>query len=176
MNSGGLFPSRLGAAFSQLDPQLQWVHRGASRDLHGTATVERGNSIVAKLLGALTALPPALDHAPVRVLIEIVGDQERWIRTYAGVHEMSSTLSRQGALLLERLGPAALCFSVTVREAGMDWHLEKVSMFGLPLPAKLFQISARMDMQNGRYHFLIDAMARKIGRIVRYEGWLDVSR
>jgi hypothetical protein len=175
MRSEALFPSRLGAAFAQLDPKLQWVHCGEGRDLSGTVTVERGPSIVAKLLGGLTSLPPALEDAPIRVQIDIAArDKERWIRTYGGTHVMSSTLYKDGSALVERVGPAALTFRMIARDAGMDWQLERVSMLGIPLPARWFQISARVDMQQGHYHFLIDSSLSGVGRIVRYEGLLDV--
>jgi Domain of unknown function (DUF4166) len=170
-----LFPSRLGADFEHLDPQLQWVHSGESRDLRGTVTVERGTSVIAKILSVLTSLPPALENAPIRVQIHIKCDKECWIRTYAGTHRMTSTLFRDGNCLVEQLGPASLTFRLVAREAGIDWRLEHVSMIGIPLSVNWFEISARVDVQNGRYHFLIDSALRGIGRIVRYEGLLDVS-
>jgi len=170
-----LFPSRLGATFALLDPDLQWVHSGESRELLGKVTVERGTSPIAKALGALTSLPPTLHNAPIRIRIDVAGDKERWIRTYAGRHVMSSTLYRDGGALVERVGPAALTFRIVERNAGMDWQLQRVSMLGIPLPAAWFEISARVDMQQGRYHFLIDSALRGFGRIVRYEGLLNVS-
>jgi hypothetical protein len=175
MPNDALFPSRLGAAFALLDPDLQWVHGGESRELSGTVTVERGSSLMAKVLGGLTSLPPALGSAPISVRMEVTGDKERWIRTYAGRHVMSSTLYKDGSALVERVGTAALRFLLIARDGGMDWQLQKVSMLGIPLPAAWFEISARVDMQQGRYHFLIDSAVRGAGRIVRYEGWLDVS-
>ena len=173
MTTGSLFPSILGSAFTLLDPRLQWVHGGEGRDLSGTVTVQRGTSFVAKILAALTSLPPTLKDSPIRVQIEIAENQERWIRTYAGSHVMSSTLYKRGVTLVERVGPAALTFRIAARDAGMNWQLEKVSMLGIPLPAKWFQISARVDAQGDRYHFLIDAALYGVGRIVCYEGLLD---
>jgi hypothetical protein len=175
MSSEGLFRSRLGDAFAELDPQLQWVHSGASRDLTGTVTVARGASLIAKLLGALTSLPPALQNAPLRVQILTYEDKEIWIRTYAGRHRMRSTLSREGDCLVERLGPASLRFRLMAREAGMDWRLERVSMLGIALPVSWFQITARVDVNHGRYHFLIDSSLRGVGLIVRYEGFADAG-
>lgn len=176
MNNEALFPSRLGSAFALLDPNLQWVHGGESRDLSGMVTVERGTSLIAKALGALTSLPPPLTSAPILVRIEVAGDKERWIRTYAGRHSMTSTLSKDGSALAERVGPATLTFRVSARDGGMDWRLERISMIGIRLPARWFEVSARVDMQQERYHFLIDSAVRRVGRIVRYEGLLDVSR
>jgi hypothetical protein len=88
---------------------------------------------------------------------------------------MSSSLYKDGSALVERVGPARLTFRIVERDTGMDWQLQKVSMLRLPLPAAWFEISARVDMQQGRYHFLIDSAVRGVGRIVRYEGLLDVS-
>jgi hypothetical protein len=175
MRNEALFPSRLGAAFALLDPELRWVHDGESRDLLGKVTVERGTSLISRVLGALTSLPPTLRNAPIRIRIDVAGDQERWTRTYAGAHVMSSTLHKAGGALVEKVGPAALTFRIIERDAGMDWQLQKVAMLGLPLPAAWFEISARVDMQQDRYHFLIDSAVRGVGRIVRYEGLLDVS-
>jgi hypothetical protein len=176
MRSEALFPSVLGTAFALLDPMLRSVHSGEGRDLSGTVTVERGTSFTARMLGALTSLPPALSNGRILVRIESAGDRERWIRTYAGGHQMSSTLYKNGDALIERVGPAALTFRVVVRDSGMDWLLQEVFMLGVPLPAKWFEISARVDMRKERYHFLIDSALRGIGRIVRYEGLLDVDR
>src|ERR1700733_7258551 len=106
MTAEPLFPSRLGAALAHLDPQLQWVHSGESRDLRGTVTVERGTSVIAKILSVLTSLPPALKNAAIRVQIDIKDEKERWTRTYAGKHRMTSTLFRDGNCLVEQLGPA----------------------------------------------------------------------
>jgi hypothetical protein len=175
MTAEPLFPSRLGAAFAQLDPKLQWVHGGESGDLHGTVKVERGSSIVAKILSMLISLPPALKNSPIQVRIEIKGDKERWIRTYAGTHRMTSTLFRHSSSLDEQLGPASFTFRLVARDAGIDWRLEHVSMIGIPLPASWFQIFASVDVKKGRYHFLIDSTLRGIGRIVCYEGLLDAS-
>jgi Domain of unknown function (DUF4166) len=170
-----VFPSLLGAAFSLLDPKLQWVHGGEDRDLKGTVTVQRGTSVIAKILALLTSLPPTLSDSPIRVQIEMVGDQERWIRTYAGRYVMSSTLYKKGGALVERVGLAALRFLVVARDAGMDWQLQRMSMLGIPLSTRWFEISARVDIQQGHYHFLIDSALRGVGRIVRYEGLLDVG-
>lgn len=117
-----LFPSRLGSSFALLDPDLQWVHGGESRDLSGTVTVERGTSFFAKVLGALTSLPPTFRNAPIQIRIEIARDKERWMRTYASTHVMTSTLYKDGGSLVEGVGPAALTFRITARNAGMDWQ------------------------------------------------------
>jgi uncharacterized protein DUF4166 len=175
VSSASLFPSRLGADFGHLKPQLRWVHGGESRDLHGSVTVERGTSLIAKVLGRLTSLPPPLDDATIQVRIEVEDQKERWIRTFAGQHRMTSVLFKHGDCLVEQLGPASFTFRLISRDAGIDWRLEHVSLAGIPLPVSWFSISARIDLQGDRYHFLIDSAVRGVGRIVRYEGLLDAK-
>jgi hypothetical protein len=46
---------------------------------------------------------------------------------------------------------------------------------GLPLPTRLFLVTARWEARDGRYHFLVEAALRGVGRIVRYEGFLDAG-
>jgi hypothetical protein len=175
MASRSLFPSRLGADFAGLEPPIQWVHSGESRELRGTATVERGTSLVAKVLGLLTSLPPTQKAGPISVRIEAAESHERWTRTYANMYVMTSTLFKRADCLVEKLGPASLMFRLTVRDAGIDWRLERASVLGISLPLHWLLIAARIDVKDGRYHFLIDSHLRGVGRIVRYEGLLNAS-
>jgi len=175
MTSASLFPSVLGAEFIALDPCLKRVHGGESLTLRGTVAVERGASFAAKALGAIASLPPAVANAPIEVRIEAGAKGERWIRVFATSHSMISTLHRDGELLVERIGPAAAKFRLSVRGGGMEWVLAHVSACGIPLPLKWFRISATIDSRGGRYHFLVDSELRGVGRIVRYEGLLDAA-
>jgi hypothetical protein len=88
---------------------------------------------------------------------------------------MVTTLHREGELLTERLGPAALKFRLSVRGGGMEWVLAHVSACGIPLPLKWFRICATIDSRNGRYYFFVDSELRGVGRIARYEGLLDAA-
>jgi Domain of unknown function (DUF4166) len=170
-----LFLCVLGAEFAALDSCLKWVHSGESRKLRGSVTVDRGTGLVARALGALASLPSAMTDAPIEVQIEGTGRGERWIRLFASRHRMESTLYRDGELLVEQIGPAALKFRLSVRDGGMKWVLEHISAFGVPLPLWWFRISATIASRDGRYHFFVDSQLRGVGRIVRYEGLLDAA-
>jgi hypothetical protein len=165
----------LGAEFNALDPCLKRVHSGESLKLEGTASVERGASLVARALGVIASLPPAVTNAPIEVQIDASSRGERWIRVFATSHCTVSTLHRGGELLVERLGPAALKFRLSVHRGGMEWVLEHISACGIPLPLRWFRISATIDSRDGRYHFSVDSELRGVGRIVRYEGLLDAA-
>jgi hypothetical protein len=175
MSAATLFPSVLGGEFTALDPCLKWVHSGEPRKLRGSVTVERGVGFVARALGALASLPSAMTDAPIEVQIEGTGRGERWIRLFAGSHRMESTLYREGELLVEQLGHAALKFRLSVRGGGMKWVLEHISAFGVPLSLRWFRISATITSRGGRYHFFVDSELRGLGRIVRYEGLLHAA-
>jgi hypothetical protein len=116
-----------------------------------------------------------MKDAPIEVQIEETGRGERWIRLFAGSHRMVSTLYRDGGLLVEQLGPAALKFRLSVRGGGMTWVLEHISAFGVPLSLRWFRISATIVSRDGRYHFFVDSELCGVGRIVRYEGLLDAA-
>ena len=175
MTAGTLFPSVLGAQFAALDPCLRWVHSGESRRLRGSVTVERGSSVVARLLGVLASLPAAMRDAPIEVRIEVSGTGEKWVRLFAGQHLMVSGLRRDGDLLVERLGPAALKFRLVVRDGALEWVLEHIAVFGIALRRKWFRIAATIKARDGRYHFAVNSELIGAGRIVRYEGLLDAT-
>jgi hypothetical protein len=170
-----LFPSLLGADFPALDPCLRWIHAGESRRLSGRVTVERGRSFIAAALGFLAALPRAMVDAPIEVCIECTPQGETWTRLFGGSQEMSTTLHRDGELLVEKLGPGVLKFRLAARAGGITWKLEHITAFGIALPVGWFRISAASDSRNGRYHFIVDSALRGVGRIVRYEGVLDAA-
>jgi hypothetical protein len=170
-----LFPCALGAEFAGLHPCVKRVHGGGSLKLRGTAAVERGTSLIARALGAIASLPPSMAGGLIEVHIEAGHEGERWTRVFAASHRMVSTLRREGKFVIERLGPAALKFRLSVRDGGMEWVLRHISVCGIPLPLRWFRIVAKVDSRDGRYHFSVDSQLRGVGRIVRYEGFLDAA-
>jgi hypothetical protein len=113
--------------------------------------------------------------APIEVCIECTSQGETWTRFFGGSQKMSTTLRRDGELLVEKLGPGVLKFRLSARGGGMTWKLEHITAFGIALPLPWFRISAAIDSRNGRYHFIVDSALRGVGRIVRYEGMLDAT-
>ncbi len=170
-----LFASVLGPDFAALDACLRWVHGGEPRLLRGKVTVLRGRSLLARVLGALTSLPRAMTEAPIDMRIGPSESGERWTRFFADCRPMESLLFSRGDRLVEVLGPAAFTFRPRREGAALEWQLERVRVLGLPLPTNCFLVTARMEAREGRYHFLVEAALRGVGRIVRYEGFLDAD-
>jgi hypothetical protein len=170
-----LFPDLLSGAFEALAGPVRRVHRGGSQVFKGIATVERGPSLIARVLCAVASLPPSLKDVPVTVDIEDLRGHERWTRRFGASAPMRSALRGRGQQLTERLGPATLTFAITAEGGAIRWQLSRIAAFGCPLPARLFEVLARSGSMGDRYHFVIDVRMRGIGRIIRYEGTLDVS-
>ncbi len=173
--SRSLLPQLLGDGFAKLAPPVQRVHDGRSRVLRGRARVERGTNAFVSLIAMLARLPASQDDGPVEVQIEAQPGRERWTRRFGASTPMISTLEAAHGELRERLGIATLRFRLSDRAGAMVWQLVGVSAFGVPLPARWFMVDSRSTFDGDRYRFIVDAAMRGIGRIVRYEGVLDVD-
>jgi hypothetical protein len=114
-----------------------------------------------------------MTEAPIHMRIGPADRGERWTRFFGACRPMESLLFGRGDRLVEVLGPAKFTFRPQRQGASLEWVLERVHVAGLPLPTRWFLVTARMQARDGRYHFLVEAALRGIGRIVRYEGFLD---
>jgi hypothetical protein len=170
----GLFPSLLGATFQRLESPVRNVHCGSSRKLFGTATVTRGRSTLARILCAAASLPRTANQLAIEVQITTNERAEHWTRYFGDSRPMRSMLCARRDLLVERLGPAKLTFRLRERDGGIEWSLVQISALGIRLPIGWFSVSAYSGARAERYTFAIDAGLRGIGRIIRYEGELDV--
>jgi Domain of unknown function (DUF4166) len=136
--------------------------------------VERGTSIIAGCLCAITSVPKSITAAPVVVQIEANAGGETWTRRYGSARPMRSRLSAKDGQLVERLGPATMAFALTTDAGRILWRLSAISLLGLPLPVSWFRVAATIEARAGHYAFTVEAAASGVGRIVRYDGELDV--
>ena len=170
-----VFRRLLGPRFSALPATVQTLHmrRGAATYV-GEVQVARGTGVLSRLCAWATRLPPA-GQGPVRVDIVAQAEEERWTR-HMGRHAMQSRLWAVGELLYEQLGLVTFGFRLDVDEGVLTWAVARVSVFGLPLPARAFrQVSARESDEDGRYVFDVRAALPIVGPLVHYRGWLHVE-
>src|SRR4051812_39669067 len=99
-----LFNQVLGVSFADLPVPLQSLHNGHSKRWCGTCDVERGTSLLSRIVASITSLPPAGSAQPIEVTIECHEDGETWVRQFDN-HRMRSRLAAQGTILVEQLGP-----------------------------------------------------------------------
>jgi len=177
-NADALFPGLLGeAAWRSLPEPVQRMHGAAARvTAHGIADVEGDGNLIVRMLRRLLGLPAPGRQQPLEFFIERLGSKETWTRRFAQ-GEMRSELNRDAnALQLrERLGPATLCFTLHHDPSGIDWHLLRVSVLGVPVPRAWFgHVLSRSSADDGRYAFTIDTRLPLVGRLVAYRGWLEI--
>jgi uncharacterized protein DUF4166/saccharopine dehydrogenase-like protein len=176
-----LYQRLLGEAWTRLPAALRALHgfTGATR-AEGVATVERGTSVLSRLLGALFGFPPAGENVPVRVSFTARGQAEIWRRDFAG-KAFSSVQSegrgRWARLLAERFGPFTVGLALVLDGGTLRLIVRRWSVLGLPLPLAVapggdFHESAA----DGRFHFHVAIRHPFTGLIVRYRGWLMVQR
>jgi hypothetical protein len=77
-------------------------------------------------------------------------------------------------LLNERVGPSTFMFALEATPDGMALQLKGVRFLGVPLPGFLApSVRTYESEREGRYRFEVEASLPLLGRIVRYEGWLE---
>jgi polyphenol oxidase len=171
-----LFPRLLGQAFASLPARVRTLHLAQGRRRYtGAASITRGRSLLARLCGLATGLPPAMHEAPLAVDIEAAPQREQWTRNFGG-HRMTSRMWQGGTLLRERLGLVTFGFALSVEAGVLCWRVREVRALGLPLPAGWFQgVYARESESEGRYRFEVAAALPLAGQLVHYSGWLEVE-
>lgn len=147
----------------------------------GLAQIDRGTTLLSRLVGLLMRFPAAGRDVPVTVTLERQGDTEVWTRAF-GPRRFRSRLShpRHGPGLVERFG--ALSFRIALRAETGALHFSIVQgwCLGVPLPRLLLPVSQTVEAvdDQGRATFDVGLSHRLTGLIVRYRGWLaeDHSR
>jgi hypothetical protein len=144
---------------------------GAARAA-GTAKVERGASLLARLIGSVMRFPPAGDY-PVEVRFAEQAGRELWTRQF-GAHAFSSEMGGTGALLSERFGPLHFFFALTVQPGGaLAMELRRWTCLGVPMPRWLGPRIVAGESAEGK-HFCFDVTVALplIGLVVYYSGRL----
>jgi hypothetical protein len=172
-----LYRRLLGERFEALPLRVRELHDVAGASVWaGRADVERGQSPASRLVATLFGLPPAGRDQALRVTFEPVDGREIWSRAFGNAVFRSIQYER-GGLLRERVGPSTFIFALDTSPEGMALKLLGVRFLGIPLPRPLAPSVCTFEREReGRYHFEVEASLPVLGRIVRYEGWLERPR
>jgi Domain of unknown function (DUF4166)/Saccharopine dehydrogenase NADP binding domain len=175
-----LYRRILGNAWDELPPEIRDVHAGEGISwARGRAKVERGRSVLARLIASVIGFPEAAEDVDVSVKFAAKRGEENWTRSF----DEQSFSSRQFAgrnrssrLLCERFGPLTFAMALVVDEGRLRLVLRRWSVFAIPLPLWLCpRSSAYESAENGRFHFHVEIGHPLTGLIVRYQGWLVPS-
>jgi hypothetical protein len=169
-----LYRRLLGDRFDVLPARVRELHDVAGTSVWtGRADVERGRSLPSRMVATLFGLPPAGRDQALEVTFLPDGDTELWTRRFGDAVFRSMQYKRDG-LLRERVGPSTFVFALETSADGMALKLKGVRFLGVPLPRFLAPTVFTFESErDGRYRFEVEASLPLLGRIVRYEGWLE---
>jgi NAD(P)-dependent dehydrogenase (short-subunit alcohol dehydrogenase family) len=167
----------MGSRFADLAEPVRQMHQplGLTR-ARGTASVERGTSLVARLMGQIMGFPPAGSYR-CEVLFEPENGREVWTRSF-GPHRFSSEMSAaRSGLLVERFGPLRFHFALEVtKEGGLVMLLRRWTVLGLPMPLALGpRITAGETAEGDAFRFDVAVVMPLLGSIVHYRGLLRLD-
>jgi hypothetical protein len=172
-----LYRHILASAYDDLPPAIRQMHDFAgAMTARGTAEIDRGRGLLARLACAIIGFPRAGRSVPVEVTFRRGDGEETWTRSFAG-KRFSSTQSegrgRSGGLLTEWFGPLAFAMALVVKEGRLHLVPRRWSFLGLPMPRSLVPRGLAYESEeNGRFHFYVEISLPLVGLVVRYRGWL----
>ncbi len=172
-----LFERVLGSDnYSQLPQQVRDFHDAEGHPVwHGEADIDRGTSLVSRLVGAVIGLPVAGRGLQDQVCVERHDDgSETWTRTFDG-HSFSSCMSfGADARLNETFGPMTFTLGLGTTERGTMLPVSSGRLFGIPLPQFLLPKSTAYEFidSEGRFRFDVQLDLPFFGLLVHYRGWL----
>lgn len=178
MSPPPLFAGVLGPAWIALPEPLRRMH-DVRTVLHaaGRARVERGCSLLARLVGAIVGFPPAGEDIPVAVRFTPADGSEFWQRTFAG-RSFQSRLRRHPSglpgLVTESFGPLSFSLELTLANARLMLTPRAWRAFAIPMPRFLLPVGANYEFVDaeGRFNFHVEIASPLTGLIVRYQGYL----
>jgi len=169
-----LYRRVLGERFDRLPPTVRALHDVERPSTwHGEADVERGTTLIARLVGWIARLPPTSRALPLVVTFTPDGSGEQWRRSF-GRHVFPTYQSAGDGVILERIGPTTVALKPAAGPDGLTLSVAGLSVFGIPMPAAIWPaVTTREHEVDGRYHFEVEGVLPLAGRLVHYRGWLE---
>ncbi|KIT14815.1 DUF4166 domain-containing protein [Jannaschia aquimarina] len=168
-----LFARTLGPAFATLPPEVRALHDVLHvRRWQGRARIERGGSVLSRLVCAVFRFPRAAPDVPVEVEMESHGESETWIRTF-GRDSFRSHLRPRGDRMTERFGLLTFELDLTADDEGLHYPVRRGWALGIPIPRALLPRSETREFaRDARVEFDVRLSAPLAGLLVHYRGWL----
>ena len=173
-----LYARVLGARFAELPAAVQRMHQpGWGQRARGMARVDGPGGVLARIVAVVFRFPPAAERVELTITIDPKGGREHWTRDF-GRHRLTSVLSAApiAGRLCERFGPLSFELDLLTDRGGVrGMPVRRWWLLGVRLPLMLAPVSTASEQVDGagRFHFDIElSLPLRLGRIVRYRGWL----
>ena len=174
-----LFESALGEHWQELPEEIKTLH--SVQDLEsfsGEATVQRGASPLAQLIGWMFRFPPSCEKTEVIVKKTRTDDGEIWQRCF-GKRSFRSycTPSLQTCQICERFSVFNFELNLVVDKSSLGFTVNRGWLLGIPLPQFLLPVSNSLEyVEDDKFCFDVALTAPLgIGLIVRYVGHLTAD-
>ncbi len=167
----------LRSKWQDLPPKIRELHDiDEIGRFSGRASVTRGRSLLAMLVGRLVGFPPEADDVPVQVMMKSTNGREHWRRDFSG-HGFSSVMTagkgRFSNLVYEKFGPAKFAMALALENGCLSYLLRGWSFLGIPMPRMLAPRGNTFEyVEDGRFQFHAEVTLPIIGHVVTYKGWL----
>ena len=172
-----VFRQVLGGAWQELPAEIRSIHDiDGSQRFSGRASVARGRSLLARLIGKVVGFPPEASDIPVEVTMDPTDGGEHWSRNFGG-HRFSSEITagkgRFSRLVCEKFGPVNFAMALVLEDGRLNYVHRGWTFLGIPMPRILAPLGdTRESVEDGKFHFHVEIRLPLAGHIVTYDGWL----
>ena len=172
-----IYRQALGPAFEDLPPKVKAIHDSTqTRRWAGTAKVERGTGVLARMIGKIIGFPDAADIVPVHVTMACENGGELWTRnfdgrTFSSFQEMGT--KRNQHLVVESFGMISVALALLVEDDRLYLVPRRWAFLGMPLPKFMLPKGSSFETEHkGKFCFDVEISAPIVGLIVAYKGQL----
>jgi hypothetical protein len=175
-----VFRRVLASAWNELPREIRQLHQiDAEVRFAGRASVQRGRSLLARIIGYAVGFPPSASEVPLEVTMRTENGREYWRRDFDG-HVFSSSLSegqgRYANLLRERFGPVHFAMALVLDGDRLNYVPRGWTFLGIPMPNYFAPTGEMCEfVADEKFHFKVEINMRIIGHVVTYQGWLQAA-
>lgn len=172
-----LYQRVMGGDFDRLSSPVARFHRLAGQQvLHGQVQVLAPASLLGRVLAWGLGAPQQAGQGAIRFELDATPGAEVWTRIFP-TRTMRSTLREAPGFVVEHMGAARLLFVLQAVEGGrLEMRLQRMSFLGIPCPRWLQPAIVARETGQGddELHFDVQATVPWVGRVVAYQGHLQV--
>jgi hypothetical protein len=162
--------------FEKLGPSLQYSH-GNTKYVKavGIIDVEYGKNIFSRWLNVISKMPPKGLQQKVTLVIERKENEELWTRDFGGKIFRTNQFEKNG-YMIERSGPAALKFNLSVKENSIHFIQSQTLFLGIAAPGfiGLQTIANSTESENG-WKVEVEVRSPLFGLMLRYKGEVKIE-